>query len=119
VAQPAPRAVRDRRGESRKEGTTVATFVVLGKMTDQGVRNIKELPKLVRENMQRGEALGMSVKGWYLTQGEYDFVVVVEAPDAETQAVQALGIAMRGNSRTNTMRAFPLEEMERIIAKLP
>src|SRR5438067_13459565 len=97
---PAP-AESDWREVSLKEESAMPTYVVLGKITDEGARGVKELAKRARENIQRGEALGLSVKGWYLTQGEYDIVVIVEAPDAETQLLQALSIAMRGQARTN------------------
>ena len=68
-------------------------FVVLSKFTDQGARNIQNLRKFAEENMARGARLGLKIHGWYLTQGRYDVVVIVEAPDAETmwRRLQAFG----------------------------
>ena len=68
--------------------------------------------------MQRGRQLGMNPIGWYLTMGRYDFVVIAEGPDDETAAAQVLGIASRGRSRTETLRAFPLDQVDAIIQKL-
>jgi uncharacterized protein with GYD domain len=93
-------------------------FVVLGKMTDQGIKNIKDFPQRVQENRSSGERLGLKTHGWYLTQGRYDFVVVAEAPDEETMVAQLLSVAGRGNSRSETMRAFTIEEAKQIIQKL-
>ena len=92
-------------------------YVVLGKFTEQAVQDIRNLRQSVAENMRRGEQLGIKVHGWYLTMGQYDVVVVVEAPDDETMTAQALGVSQSGR-RTETLRAFPLEEVDAIIQKL-
>jgi uncharacterized protein with GYD domain len=96
----------------------MSTYVVLGKMTDQGAKNIKDLPRLVKENRARGEQLGIKLLGWYLTEGRYDFVVLIEAPDDQAAATMALGVASGGNMRTETLRAFPLEELAQIVQKI-
>jgi uncharacterized protein with GYD domain len=93
-------------------------FVVLGNFTEQGVRNFKQLPQLVQDNMQFGQRLGLRVHGWYLTEGRYDFVILVEAPDDQTMAAQVLTVAGRGNSRTETLHAFSIEEAGEIIRKM-
>src|SRR5947209_26815 len=96
----------------------MATYIVLGKLSDEGAKDIRNLRQRAEENMQRGKQLGLNPKGWYLTMGHYDFVVIVEGPDDETMAAQVLGVASRGNSRTETLRAFSLDEAETIIQKL-
>ena len=58
------------------------------------------------------------MKQIYWTQGEYDLVCVMEAPDDESIAAAMLGVAALGNSRTTTMRAFTREEFEGIRARL-
>ena len=60
----------------------------------------------------------MKIHGWYLTQGRYDFVVVAEAPDAEAMLAQAAGVAGTGNTRTETLRAFTLDEAEQVLKKV-
>ncbi len=95
------------------------TYMVMVKFTDQGARNLKETPQRIRQNMQNAQALGISTKGIYFTQGDYDMVVVADAPDEDTLMAQAFAINMQGNSRTTTMRAFSLEDVERILSKLP
>jgi uncharacterized protein with GYD domain len=95
----------------------MAMFVVLGKFTDQGAKNIQNLRKNTEENMARAQRLGIKIHGWYLTQGRYDLVVIAEAPDAETYLAQAAAVAGSGNARTETLRAFTLDEAERALAK--
>ena len=53
------------------------------------------------------------------TQGAYDLVGIFEFPDDESYTAFALTIGMRGSTRTETMRAFNAEEMQRILQKLP
>jgi uncharacterized protein with GYD domain len=96
----------------------MATFVVLGKFTDQGAKSIQDLRKFVEGNMARGERLGVKIQGWYLTQGRYDIVVIAEAPDAETMLAQAAGVAGTGNLRTETLRAYTLDQAEQAIKKV-
>jgi uncharacterized protein with GYD domain len=96
----------------------MATFVVLGKFTDQGAKSIQDLRKFVEGNMARGERLGVKIQGWYLTQGRYDIVVIAEAPDAETMLAQAAGVAGTGNLRTQTLRAYTLDQAEQAIKKV-
>ena len=95
----------------------MAMFVVLGKFTDQGAKNIQTLRKGVEENMARGDRLGIKIHGWYLTQGRYDIVVLAEAPDAETMLAQAAGVAGTGNTRIETLRAFTLDGVEQVLKK--
>ena len=90
-------------------------YVIPAKLIEQGARNIRQLPQRARENMQMGERRGMKIHGWYLTQGQYDVVVVTEAPDDRTAAQQALGVASPGFVTTETLHAYTLEEAEQII----
>ena len=93
-------------------------YVVLGKMTEQARTSIRELPERARQLQAMGQQRGMKVHGWYLTQGQYDVVVIVEAPDDQTMAAQALAVASRGGTTTETLRAYTLEEAEQIIQKM-
>ncbi len=93
------------------------TYIVLGKLTDQGAKNVRDLPQQMEQNRAGAEKLGLKL-GWYMTQGAYDVVVIVEAPDDEAMAAQVLNVAGRGNAHTETLRAFTPEETKAIIQKL-
>ncbi len=96
----------------------MAMFVVLAKFTDEGAKNIHNLRQTVEANVARGEHLGIKIHGWYLTQGRYDIVVVAEAPDAEAMLANAAGVAGTGNTRTETLRAFTLDEAEQVLKRV-
>ena len=93
--------------------------MLLSKWTDQGVRNVKDLLPRTEQSRAAAEKLGARIIGVWWTQGSYDAVSVVEMPDDETASVGALALAMAGNVRTETMRAYTDEEMQRILQRLP
>jgi uncharacterized protein with GYD domain len=95
------------------------TYVALMSFTDKGIQNVKDT--VVRAKAAREAALKFGVKMGeiYWTMGEYDFVCVLEAEDEASLTAFGLAIAMQGNIRSHSMRAFLSPEMERIVAKLP
>ena len=95
------------------------TYVTLVRFTDQGLATIKDGPQRLEEARRDFESMGARVKDFYLTVGQYDAVVIVEAPDEETIAKLALKIGSRGSSRSETLRAFSEREYRKIIQELP
>lgn len=95
------------------------TYIRLVKWTDQGAKAIKDAVSRSEDGRALVERAGARVVGWWWTQGAYDMVIVVEAPDDETASALAISMAMAGNVRTETMRAYTAEEMQRILQKLP
>lgn len=96
----------------------MATYVVLGNFTDQGVKSVKETTKRAEAFKDMAQKVGVKVKEVYWTLGHYDLVTIVEAPDEETATALGLSACSLGNIRTQTLRAFSAEEMGRIIAKM-
>jgi len=94
------------------------TYVSLYKFTDQGIRSVKDTVKRAQANRQAASQGGVMIKDVYWVQGQYDVVVISEAPDEATGMALALTTAKAGNVRTETMRAFTAAEMEAILAKV-
>ncbi len=95
------------------------TYIVLYKLTDQGIKNIKEAPQRIEEGIKAIEAVGGKVIGFYSVMGEYDYVGIGEFPNDETVLTLALAIGAQGNVRTTTLKAFTKEEFAEIVKKLP
>lgn len=93
-------------------------YVVLVNFTDQGIRTIRDFPEAMQAATQRLQAAGVSITR-YFTMGQYDAVVLIEAPSDEVQLTQALNIGSQGNLRTTTLKAFTEEEFVRAIGNLP
>jgi uncharacterized protein with GYD domain len=100
-------------------GPVMATYVTLAKWTEQGIRNVKDAPKRVEAFEKAVASAGGKLKEMYMLMGEYDLLVVTEAPNEETVARLTLATGMLGNVRTVTSRAFSRDETARIIQSLP
>ena len=94
-------------------------YVTLIRYTEQGIKTFKDLPKRLEETRTAGEAAGAKLVAFYLTMGQYDAVVVSEAPDDETVATLALAAGGRGNVRTETLRASTEDEAKKLAAAVP
>ena len=95
------------------------TYIVLYKLTDQGIKNIKDAPQRVEGATKRLEEMGGKVIGIYTVMGEYDYVSIGEAPNDEVAMTFALALGSQGNVRSTTLKAFTKEEFANIVQKLP
>jgi uncharacterized protein with GYD domain len=96
----------------------MATYVVLGNFTDQGIRAIKDTTKRAETFKGLAQKAGIKVKEVYWTLGQYDIVTIIEAPNEEAATALGLSAGSLGNVRTQTLRAFTSEEMGRILGKV-
>jgi uncharacterized protein with GYD domain len=95
------------------------TYITLIRYTQEGSQKIKESPARLDAAKQAFKAMGAELKAYYLTMGQYDAVVIGEAPNDETVAKLALSIGAAGAIRTETLRAFTEDEYRKIISALP
>ena len=94
------------------------TFMILGKFTEQGARNIKESPKRQEAFRQLCEKQNARVKEVYRTMGRYDLAAIVEAPDDVAMSSILYTLGSLGNVRTETLRAFTSQETEAALAQV-
>jgi uncharacterized protein with GYD domain len=96
----------------------MVTYVVLAKFTEQGVRNAKDSPKRADAYKQMAKTFGVTVKEIVWTQGRYDVVTIVDAPDESAAMSLSLSLGALGNVRTETLRAFSVGEMTKIVGNM-
>jgi uncharacterized protein with GYD domain len=94
-------------------------YIGLYKLTDQGIKGIKNAPARVEEAIKGVQAMGGKVLGVYVVTGEYDYVTIGEFPNDQVAMTFALALGSRGNVRTTTMRAFTKEEFAEMVKNLP
>jgi hypothetical protein len=70
----------ERRIRQGKE-KNVPTYIGLVKLTEQGMRNVKETTKRAKSFREMTEQAGLKVRELLWTMGRYDLVLVIEAPD--------------------------------------
>ena len=96
----------------------MATYIVLGNFTDQGIRTVKDTTKRADAFRAMAKKAGATVKDLYWTLGQFDVMTVVDAPDDATLTALLLSAGALGNLRTQSLRAFSAEEMGTIIGKI-
>lgn len=85
-------------------------FILLTNLTPDGVKTIKNNPARIAEvNTEMGQ-IGLKVLNQWATLGEYDFITVLEAPDAETMARASVELGSRGTTTNQTLTAIPAEQ---------
>jgi uncharacterized protein with GYD domain len=87
------------------------TYLMLTTLTAQGVQTLKANPNRLREVNRDVEELGAKVLHQWATIGEYDFVNVVEAPDAATIAKVSLALGARGSAKLQSLELLELEQL--------
>ena len=96
----------------------MATYISLCSFTDQGIRSIKDTTKRADAVKEAASKFKAKMPQLYWTQGQFDLVAIIEAPDDASATAFGLAIAAGGNVRMQTMRAFSKDEMTGILAKM-
>jgi uncharacterized protein with GYD domain len=94
------------------------TYVTLSNFTHQGIANVKDTTKRAEAFKNLAKQLGCTVREIYWTQGQYDAVTILDAPDDAAATALAMSVAKLGNIRTNTLRAFTAAELAPILDKV-
>jgi uncharacterized protein with GYD domain len=87
--------------------------------TNQGIGKINESPDRYSSFKALIEKAGGKLIGGYYTLGEYDVVIIIEAPNDEIVMSIMLKVGSAGNVKTKTLKAFTAEEGFKIIKNLP
>ena len=94
-------------------------YINLISYTEQGLKNMKNMPDRVNAARQEMQKAGGKLVSFHLTLGQYDGVVISEFPDDESYTTFVLGVAAQGNLRPTTLKAFTEEEMSRMVGNIP
>ena len=96
----------------------MATYVTLINFTDEGIRNVKDTANRASAYKKLATQLGCTLKEIYWTQGQYDVVSIIDAPDDAAVTALAMSVAKLGFIRTQSLRAFTLAELGPIMEKV-
>jgi uncharacterized protein with GYD domain len=96
----------------------MATYILLGRFTDQGIKTVKDIPNRRAATRATAESLGITFGAGYLTMGQYEVAFVLESPNSEAIAKFALTLGIRGNLSTQTLRAFSNDEVDALLSDL-
>lgn len=90
-------------------------YVLLGHLDTEWVSRNNE--RVERAKAKLGQ-LGIKLEGVWYTQGAYDFVDIIDAPDAEAVLAFSVWYASQEFGRIQSMPAFDSATFERAIGKV-
>jgi uncharacterized protein with GYD domain len=101
-----------------KGDCSMATFITTITFTQQGLKGIHETTQRAAAFRAAAKKLGVKVKDIFWTLGEYDGLLILEAPDDLTATTLLLHLGASGDVHTTTARAFSAAEMDKILSKV-
>ncbi len=87
------------------------TYIMLSKLSEQGLQTLRANPERLREVNKDVEELGARVLHQWFMLGPYDFVNIVDAPDAKTVAQVSVAISSRGSTSLESYEAIDVGEL--------
>jgi uncharacterized protein with GYD domain len=96
----------------------VPSYIMLANWTDRGAHKVKDSPRRVDAAKKMLSDMGGEFRSLFMTMGDYDMIVVYEAPDDAVSARFTLLLGTLGMVRTKTLKAFPEAAYRQIIASL-
>ena len=90
-------------------------YVMLSTLTPKGSQTLQANPDRLKEVNRDVEEFGAKVLHQWAVVGEYDFLNIVEAPDAMTMARVSLALGGRGSMRFQT---YELVEVDALLDNL-
>jgi uncharacterized protein with GYD domain len=97
----------------------MVTNILLMKLTDKGIADVKNSPKRIAEATKLWESMGGKTIGVYMTMGDFDYVAIGEGPDDHAAAAFGLALGATGTIRRSSLKAFDVEQAKKIVAALP
>jgi uncharacterized protein with GYD domain len=91
------------------------TYVMLTTLTAKGVQTLQSNPERLKEVNRDVEELGAKVLQQWGMIGAYDFLNIVEAPDAATVAKVSVALGARGGAKLQT---YELIDIDALLAQL-
>ena len=96
----------------------MAVYVTLYRYTDEGMKGIKNAAEIARGWQQEADKRGVAVRALYWLQGSCDAITIVESDDEDAVNGLLLAIGAQGLLRTETMRGFSIEDIQRFTQQL-
>jgi uncharacterized protein with GYD domain len=91
-------------------------YITLVSFTEEGIKNLKDTCRRAKVFSEKVKKKGVHIDLTYWTSGRYDIVHVFGAPNDEVAAAVGFTLGSMGNVRTETLRAYDIDEMTNIVA---
>ena len=91
------------------------TYLMLTTLTEKGVQTLHANPYRLREVNRDVEEMGAKVLHQWAALGAYDFVNIVEAPDAATVAKISLALGARGSAKLQSLELVDIDTLMSVL----
>ena len=92
-------------------------YVVLMRLTESGSSDLFNVGDFVKHVLSDWKSNCGPVASFRMTMGDYDFILLGEAPDDERVAAFSLYVCQQGKAKTTTMRAFRDRDVKRLVSE--
>ena len=86
-------------------------YLMLSSLSEQGLQTLRANPERVREVNKDVEEMGAHVLHQWFVLGPYDFVNIIEAPDASTIARISVALGARGSVHTQSYEILEVDDL--------
>jgi uncharacterized protein with GYD domain len=86
-------------------------YLMLSTLSEQGLQTRRANPERVREVNRDVEEMGAKVVHQWFVLGPYDFVNIIEAPDASTIARISVALGARGSVHTQSYEMLEVDDL--------
>ena len=93
----------------------MSTYIVLSTLSEQGLQTLRANPGRLLEVNRDVEELGAKVLHQWFMLGPFDFLNVLEAPDAATVARVSIALGARGSVHTQSFEAIDVDAFLKIL----
>ena len=92
-------------------------YILLSSLSQQGVQTLKSNPERLRQVNEDIKELGARVLHQWSMIGAYDFLNIVEAPDAATVAKVSVALGARGSAKLQTYELIEIDDLMRTLSE--
>ena len=96
----------------------MATYLIMGSFTDQGIKNVKETIARGERFKEIAQECNVKILELMWIMGHYDIVSIAEADDDKDICVLLLRAGSRGFVKTHSFRAFTKDEMATVVERM-
>ena len=91
-------------------------YLMLSSLSEQGLQTLRANPDRVREVNKDVEEMGARVLHQWFVLGPYDFVNIIEAPDASTIARLSVALGARGSVHTQSYEMLAADDLLNLLS---
>ena len=88
----------------------MATYILLGTLTNEGAEKLRQHPEWIDEVRDDMEKNGVRVIAQYAVLGPYDIVNIVEAPDNRSVVRLSAQLTLHSSLKITTLPALSMED---------